>query len=304
MSKIIVMIKNHIRFDWAAKKILRDKKNFDILEGFLSELLNEDIRIEGLLESESNPEEENEKFNRVDLYAENSKGEHIIIEIQNTRELDYLMRMLFATSKAITERLPIGAKYAAVKKIIAVSIVYFDLGKGDDYVYIGQTKFIGLHNKLELQLTGVQKRLFDKQSVHQIYPEYYLIRAAKFDDVINDTLDEWIYFFKNSEVLDSFRAKGMKEVREKLMIMNMSEEERQRYDRYITQLSDEASYAETLKVEAEERVREDERKKNLTEVAISMIKMNFPNDQIAQITGKSEEEIEDLRRQLREGEIE
>ena len=75
------MAKKHIRFDWAAKKILRDRKNFDILEGFLSELLNEDFKIEGLLESESNPEEQNEKFNRVDLYAENSKGEHIIIEI-------------------------------------------------------------------------------------------------------------------------------------------------------------------------------------------------------------------------------
>ena len=138
--------------------MLRDKKNFDILEGFLSELLKEDIKIEGLLESESNQEEENEKFNRVDLYAENSKGEHIIIEIQNTRELDYLMRMLFATSKVVTENLPIGGEYGDIKKIIAVSIVYFDFGKGDDYVYVGQTKFIGLHNKTELQLTGVQKK--------------------------------------------------------------------------------------------------------------------------------------------------
>ena len=64
------MAKKHIRFDWAAKKILRDKKNFDILEGFLSELLKEDIKIERLLESESNQEEDNEKYNRVDLYAD------------------------------------------------------------------------------------------------------------------------------------------------------------------------------------------------------------------------------------------
>ena len=50
------MAEKHIRFDWAAKKILRDKKNFDILEGFLSELLKEDIKITGLLESEANQE--------------------------------------------------------------------------------------------------------------------------------------------------------------------------------------------------------------------------------------------------------
>jgi predicted transposase/invertase (TIGR01784 family) len=128
------MEKKHIRFDWAAKKMLRDKKNFDILEGFLSELLKEEVTIVGLLESEGNQEEEDDKFNRVDLYAENSKGEHIIIEIQNTRELDYLMRMLFGTSKAITQNLKMGSKYGDIKKVIAVSIVYFDLGQGDDYV--------------------------------------------------------------------------------------------------------------------------------------------------------------------------
>ena len=293
------MAKNHIRFDWAAKKILRDKKNFDILEGFLSELLKEDIKIEGLLESESNQDEENEKFNRVDLYAENSKGEHIIIEIQNTRELDYLMRMLFATSKAVTENLGVGDKYANIKKIIAVSIVYFDLGQGDDYVYVGQTKFIGLHDKAELQLTGAQKKMFGKNEVHQTYPEYYLIRAAKFNNVINDTLDEWIYFFKNSEILDSFRAKGMKAVREKLNIMNMSDAERKKYNFYIGRLSDEASYAMTLKIEAEERVI----KKRNIEIAIKCIKRGDTNEEIMDLTELENDEIEELRKQVNEGEV-
>jgi predicted transposase/invertase (TIGR01784 family) len=288
------MAKRHIRFDWAAKKMLRDKKNFDILEGFLSELLKEDIKIEGLLESEGNQEEENDKFNRVDLYAENSKGEHIIIEIQNTRELDYLMRMLFGTSKAILDYMPIGAKYSSIRKVIAVSIVYFDLGQGDDYIYVGQTRFMGLHNHSELQLTPTQKKLFGKQHVHQTYPEYYLIRTPKFNDIINEPLDEWIYFFKNSEVLDSFKAKGMNEVREKLNLMKMTEAERKKYDKYIERLSDEASYADTLKIEAEERVREDERLK----IVVSMIKMNFDTAIIAKATDRSEEEIESIRKNL------
>ena len=294
------MAKKHIRFDWAAKKMLRDKKNFGILEGFLSELLKEDIKIEGLLESEANQEEENDnpdsyRDNRVDLYALNSKGEHIIIEIQNSRELDYLMRMLFSTSKAVAENLKVGAKYREVKKIIAVSIVYFDLGQGDDYVYVGQTRFKGMHTKTELQLTLAQKKMFKKTEVHQTYPEYYLIRTTKFADIVNDTLDEWIYFFKNSEVLDEFRAKGMEEVREKLNVMNMDEEEKRRYDRYIERLSAEASFAETLQIEAEEKVREDERKKRDSEIAINLIKMNFPDEQIAQATGMVIEEIQKLR---------
>jgi len=292
------MTKKHIRFDWAAKKMLRDKKNFGILEGFLSELLKEDIKIEGLLESESNQEEEDDKFNRVDLFAENSKGEHIIIEIQNTRELDYLMRMLFGASKAVTENLKIGSRYADIKKVIAVSIVYFDLGQGDDYVYVGQTRFKGMHTKTELQLTAAQKKMFKKTEVHQTFPEYYLIRTTKFNDVIKDRLDEWIYFFKNSEVLDNFRAKGMKEVREKLNVMNLPDEERKRYNRYVERLSDEASYADTLKIEAEEKVREDEKSKNRREIAQKFILMGFSDVQVAEGTDLNIEEVEELRKAL------
>ena len=59
-----------VRFDWAIKYLLRNKANFDILEGFLSELLKRDIRIESVLESESNKITAEDKFNRVDLLVE------------------------------------------------------------------------------------------------------------------------------------------------------------------------------------------------------------------------------------------
>jgi len=56
-----------ISFDWALKKLLRSKANYSILEGFLSELLRDDIRILELLDSESNKDDACDKFNRVDL---------------------------------------------------------------------------------------------------------------------------------------------------------------------------------------------------------------------------------------------
>jgi len=296
--KICKMAKKHIRFDWAAKKMLRDKKNFDILEGFLSELLKEDIKIEGLLESESNQEEEDEKFNRVDLYAENSKGEHIIIEIQNTRELDYLMRMLFGTSKAITEYLEIGKPYSDIKKIFAVSIIYFGLGKGDDYIYIGQTKFTGLHTKKDLELTKTQQELLKKPTVQEAFPEYYLIQTTRFNDVINEPLDEWIYFFKNNEVLDTFKAKGMKAVREKMVVNNLTDDEKKKYDRFLDNLHTEASIADTVRIEQEEKIieeREKAEKRKTIQIALNLIKLELNNAQISQVTGLPESEIEDLR---------
>ena len=75
-----------IRFDWAMKRLLRNKANFSVLEGLLTTLLGEKIIIRRLLESESNQEDEYDKYNRVDMLAENSKGELVLIEVQNNNE--------------------------------------------------------------------------------------------------------------------------------------------------------------------------------------------------------------------------
>lgn len=80
---------NYIRFDWAMKRLLRNKANYAVLEGFMCSLLNEKFKINRFLDSESNQQTENDKFNRVDILAENEKGEFIIFEIQNTREHTY-----------------------------------------------------------------------------------------------------------------------------------------------------------------------------------------------------------------------
>ena len=93
----------YIRFDWAIKRLLRQKANFDVLDGFLTVMLNEEIKIVEILESEGNQESADDKFNRVDIKALNSKGEIILVEIQNTRELHYLERILYGVAKAITE---------------------------------------------------------------------------------------------------------------------------------------------------------------------------------------------------------
>ena len=84
----------YIRFDWAAKRMLRDKANFDVLEGLMTVLIGEKVTIDEILESEGNQESETDKYNRVDVMARNSKGEYIIVEVQLTRERYDLERIL------------------------------------------------------------------------------------------------------------------------------------------------------------------------------------------------------------------
>lgn len=112
-----------IRFDWAMKCMLRDKANFAVLEGLMTTLLDEKITIHRLLESESNQEDEYDKYNRVDLLAENTKGELILFEIQNNNEFAYFQRMLLGTSKLVTEYIRRGKGYENVRKVYSINIV-------------------------------------------------------------------------------------------------------------------------------------------------------------------------------------
>ena len=118
-----------IRFDWAMKRLLRNKANFSVLEGLLTTLLGEKIIIRRLLESESNQEDEYDKYNRVDMLAENSKGELVLIEVQNNNEYAYFQRMLFGTSKLVTEYINRGESYDKSARSIALisSISLWDM---------------------------------------------------------------------------------------------------------------------------------------------------------------------------------
>lgn len=234
-----------ISFDWAMKRLLRSKANFEILEGFLSELLGEDIFILEILESESNKESKSDKFNRVDLKVKESKGEIIIIEVQFEREYDYLQRMLYGTSRVITEHQKEGEAYSKLIKVISVNILYFDLGHGTDYIYHGTTTFMGIHDHDKLELDMRQQKQYGKSRISDIYPDYYLIKVNNFNRMATTSLDEWIYFLKNEEIKDEFKAKGIQKAKESFSLLRMTDEELRAYNSYQDSLRDQASYVET-----------------------------------------------------------
>jgi len=230
------------------------------MQGFLSALLKEDIKIINILESESN-NEEGKKFNRVDILVEDSKKRQIIIEIQNQREADYIERILWGTSKTIVESLSLGKEYKNVIKVISISILYFNLGTGDDYIYYGSTEFKGIHTGKPLIVREKVKIPGEPEKIsypikENIFPEYYLIKVEKFDNEIKEDIDEWVYFFKNSAVRDEFKSKGIKRAKEKLDVLNMKKEEKQRYENYLIDLVREIDIMETAKEEGREEGRE------------------------------------------------
>jgi len=108
-------VRQVVSFDWAIKYYLRDKSNFEILEGFLSALLKNDVKIVQLIESESNQSQKSEKYNRVDILAKISNDENVLIEVQYADEYYLLKRLLYGASKDIVDNLRSSEKYKEVK---------------------------------------------------------------------------------------------------------------------------------------------------------------------------------------------
>jgi predicted transposase/invertase (TIGR01784 family) len=285
------MQKNLIRFDWAIKRLLRNKANFTVLEGFLSELLYTDLKINRILDSESNQNSADYKFNRVDILVEDSKGEMLIIEIQNQNEYDYFQRMIYGTAKVISEYINLGEPYDKIKKVYSINIVYFDLGQGDDYLYHGRTDFKGVHKSDLLKLSPKQMEMFDKTDPFQLFPEYYVIKVNQFNDIAKDTLDEWIYFLKNDEILEGFNAKGLTQAREILKLDKLTSSEKVLYIKYLEELSYKASMVKTWKADELDRII----KNRDIEIAQNLIKAGLDNELISSATGLSISEIAKLR---------
>ena len=294
-----------MRFDWAMKTVLRNKANFDVLEGFLTALLREDVFVEEILESESNQQEKDNKFNRVDLLVKDKMGRRFIIEIQNQRQADFLERLLFGTSKVIVENLGLGEKYSDILKVVSVSILYFNLGVGEDYVYHGKTEFVGVHNHLPLIIKRKEQDILTQSIVFKdknIFPEYYLINVERFEDLIEGALDEWIYFLKHNAIKPEFHAKNIDKARQKLTLLNMTEKERKRYEKYIDAMLVEQDVMETAlkegiaKGKAEgisEGIAKGELQKAL-EIAQRLKQQGLSIDLISVTTGLSFEQIESL----------
>ena len=287
-----------ISFDWAIKTVLRDKANFDVLEGFLMALLKRPITVLDMLEGESNQPDEAAKYNRVDLLAKTENDERIIVEVQYLSEMAYLKRLTYGTAKTIVENLKLGDPYTNVRKVYSVSLLYFDISEdGDDYIYHGKTEFVGLHTRKQARLKSALIGDEIRIDGENVFPEYYLIPLRCFPDKVRDNLDEWVYAFKNNEVLEEFSAPGIGSLKEKFDYLKMDEDERRRFDKHIDYARSEWGMIASARQEGrEEGIQKGIQKgahQKAREIATMLKQEGWSPARIAEVTGIPPTELED-----------
>ncbi len=297
-----VINEKYIRFDWAMKRMLRDKANFDVLEGLLTVLFEEQVTIVELLESESNQDNSDDKYNRVDIKAKNSRDEIILVEIQLNRDYNYLKRIVYGVAKTISEHMSLGREYANVKKVYSVNIIYFNLGEGEDYLYHGQAQLRGVFKHDLLQIRERDGNALRLTTPKDIFPEYYVIRLNEFNKLATTPIEEWLDYLKNGHIKDDTTVPGLQAAREKLQYIRMSREEQRAYLAHMEALMSLDGVMESArldgylegKTDGEAKGEAKGKREEKLDIALKMKKKGYDHHVIAELTGLTAEEIDAL----------
>ncbi|MBQ3689028.1 MAG: hypothetical protein II937_04085, partial [Bacteroidales bacterium] len=234
---------------------------------------------------------------------------------------------LFGASKAITEQMKDGDDYGKIKKVYSISIVYYDFGVGKDYLYVGNTNFIGVHYKDELLISEKEElTLFEKEqdksegkerkfkynrhNAGNIMPTYYMIRVNSFDDNVKTAMDEWMEFLKNSEIKSDTKVPGLIEAKEVMKFDRMTKEEQDTYIRHLDAVANEKEAILTAEIRGKiegraegraegekigiEKGRIEERALRNKQVATEMKKQGLSVEMISTVLQLPKDEVEKL----------
>ena len=291
------MEKPLISFDYAIKYLLKDKGDYEIVEGFISALLTSEgykpVKIKALLDGESNKESRYLKRSIADVIVEDEQGNNYIVEIDRAYTDLFLNKAVFNTSRLIVDNLGANQDYLQIKKVFHINLLYFPFENTKAPLHHGKVIFheIDHTHPVDVHLIDRGMHTFD---AHNIFPEYFIVSIPLFDDVIKEEIDEWLYLMKHSEVKEDFKSPYMQKVAQRLSILKMTNQEREVYDTYVMDSMKGRDYI--ISAEARGEARGEVR--GIEKTAVNMLKQKIDDKLISSVTGFSLEEIAKLKNKL------
>jgi predicted transposase/invertase (TIGR01784 family) len=288
-----------ISFDYAIKYLLKDKGDYEIVEGFISSLLKsqgyKDVKIVALLDAESNKEDTLNKRSLADLIVEDEEHRKYIIEIERNIQEAFVHKACFNTSRLIVDNLAQGTDYTKILKIFHISILYFPVG--NEPIHHGQTIISGVETKERLTVHIKNPDTNVVVDVSDILPEYFFISVPLFNGRLEKEIDDWLYVMKHDDVPENFHSPYMQKVADKLSILKMTPEERNSYYAYMKQIYTDRDSLQT----ATEKGREEGEQKKARVIAKRMIRKGDPLEDISDMTDLSLEILLQLAEEIKLG---
>lgn len=262
------------------KSIISNAKDFPFLQ---------DLSTIEFLDKEQMPSILKGKRSLCDLKVTDSKDNVYIIEMQKRNEEDYLERVQYYSSHAVTQQLEQGDGHTTLNPVITISI----MGRqcfGDD------VPCISYHPHRET-VTG--KQLLNILS--HIFIEIPKLDKALFDE----NTKEWLKIFKFAPTLTEMPKVHNKYIRGIYKRLEQHGWSKEEMDAYIeAKVFDDMEKSNLRHAEAkgieigEARGREEGKAKGIEKTAICMLKENADIEFVARVTGISKDDILKLKNKL------
>lgn len=295
------MEKPLISFDFAIKYLLKNKGDYDIIEGFISALFASQgyppIKINALLDTESNKEELELKKSIADLVVEDGEGNKYIVEIERAYTPNFMHKACFNSSRLVVDGIYGSQDYTTIKKIFHISLLYFSTKEMLKPIYHGKTIVHEVDTKhpVDVRIANEGLVIFNTPNV---FPEYFFISVPMFDDIINSEIDEWLYVMKHSDIKQSFKSPYMAKVAERLAVIKMSAAERNEYIYYQKQSVHSQDILQAAETKGKAEGKAEGRTEEKTEIALNLLRQNLPLEVISSATGLSHDELTELKAKL------
>jgi predicted transposase/invertase (TIGR01784 family) len=288
------MSKVNPKIDLVFKKLFGSEENKDILMSLINAILPENQQVKKItLKNPYNVSDYAEgKLSILDIKAEDEQGRLFDVEMQIRGSKFYGKRALFYWAKMFGAQLDyvldetqenndLEVSYLDLKKCIVISLLDFNFFDDKEY-----------HHFYTLKDGKTNERHKDLD-----YLDLYFIELKKYKGKLQDvktTLERWITFLNNANKYDTKKLpQELAEIREivkaskTLEAMYLDETEKGYYDSQQKFWLDQNTFMK-------EAVEQAELNRNI-EIAKKLIKRNLSNNDIAEDTGLTVEQIEQLR---------
>ena len=282
------------KIDYVFKRIFGYIGNEDITKGLISSIIQKEI---------SNVELDNstilekdlleDKVGILDIRAKIEDKINCNIEMQIVDRKNIEKRILYYWSKLYSMNLKAGKDYENLEKVIVILITDYEIDNLKE-IEKYETKW------------NIREEEYQKVILTEVM-EFYIIELPKYEKyktkTKNEDLNRWIKFIKEPEVVEMGDNKEIKKAKE--VLEEISKDKRERYlaelrEKYILDQKaiEDAGYDKGLKDGMSQGkslgVREglvQGRKK----IAKKLLNLNMSIEQIKEITGLTEEEIQKLK---------
>ena len=282
--------------DYVFKRIFGKGGNEKILKSLLEAILRIEIQKIEIKNPEIPKETIDEKLSILDIKAEINDNTIIDIELQvgNTTAIE--RRLVVYNAKLIAGEIKVSEKYQKAKDTIVICIINDNVVKRNAYLSLAMLKY---EETEEIRYVNMEYEKEEEYLTDMV--KYYIIELPKFKKKkpkVADLLEKWLYVIGGDrKMMEECKKENeeIKEAVEQLTQMSADEYERELYEiRERSRLTYNTEMYEARRKGLEEGIEKGEKESKL-KIAKKLLERKMSTQEIAEITGLKEEEIEKMK---------